>query len=76
LIEAIEAIAPRHGPVLAQNLVEGWLSVTMVFDAEDAVRALDSARTVVDSALRLADLPMTRVVQLGVVNEEAALPAA
>jgi hypothetical protein len=76
LFEAIEAVAPRHDPVIAQNLVERWLSVTIVLDADDAVGALESARTIIVTALERAGLPTTRLIQLGVLNEEVALPAA
>jgi hypothetical protein len=74
--EAIEGIAPGHDPLIALDLSEHWLSVTLVLEADDAANALDQARPILASALRRAGLPMTRVIRLEVSNDELALPAA
>jgi hypothetical protein len=76
LFEAFERVMPGADAVLAQNLVEGWLSTTFRVDAPDADAALASARPIFEAALAEAGLPMTRLVGVEVHLSEVVAPAA
>jgi hypothetical protein len=76
LFEAFERVRPGSDAVIAQNLVEGWLSTTFRVDARDADEALASARPIFEVALAEADLRMTRLVGVRVHLSEVAAPAA
>jgi enamine deaminase RidA (YjgF/YER057c/UK114 family) len=76
LFEAFERIRPGSDAVLAQNVVEGWLSTVFRVDARDADDALARARPIFEAALAEAGLQMTRLIGVEVHLSEVAAPAA